>query len=126
MRLFSVLQIECPTISLSAGRGMSLEKAPHHSRLQKSQSFGFNSSSSAVTSVQSRAAVKSRSSSCEDLVKEQKMFQRPKPVDPLASLPTSHSKQYQRTFSGGSPPPGPHSPSPSQSEYDTCDPWDDY
>ena len=106
---------------------MSLEMGRSHPRLQKSQSFGFNSSSG-VTSVQSTAdrAVKSRSSSCEDLVKDQKMFQRQKHVDPLASLPTSHSKQYHRAFSGGSPPPGPHSPSPSQSEYDTCDPWDDY
>ena len=107
---------------------MSLETGHQHPRLQKSQSFGYNTSSG-VTSVQSRAdkAVKSRSSSREDLVRDQKMFQRQKHgVDPLASLPTSHSRQYHRTFSGDSPPPPPHSPSPSQSEYDTCDPWDDY
>ena len=76
---------------------MSLETGHQHSRLQKSQSFGYNTSSG-VTSVQSRAdkAVKSRSSSREDLVRDQKMFQRQKHgVDPLASLPTSHSRQYQ-------------------------------
>ena len=43
------------------------------------------------------------------------MFQRQKHPDPLASLPSSQNRQYPA-----------HSPSPSQSEYDTCDPWDDY
>ena len=45
------------------------------------------------------------------------MFQRGKHPDPLASLPSSLNKQYSQSQ---------HSPSPSQSEYDTCDPWDDY
>jgi hypothetical protein len=35
--------------------------------------------------------------------------------DPLAALPTSQGRRE-----------GQHSPSPTQSEYDTCDPWDDY
>ncbi len=44
-------------------------------------------------------------------------------ADPVGNLPTSHTKKYlprQMT----SPPPA--TPSPTQSEYDTCDPWEDY
>lgn len=53
------------------------------------------------------------------------------PNDPLGSLPTSHTKKYlprQQTWAGpqGSTPPPPYSPSPTQSEYESCDPWDDY
>ena len=53
-------------------------------------------------------------------------FHRQKGFDPLAALPTSQSKQY----AGRRPPPHSplgdgHSPSPTQSEYDTCDPWDE-
>lgn len=113
-------------------------------KLQKSQSFGFNSSSGASGSgsgsVRGRPgreaqvrAVRERSSSCEDLEsvtqaraerRNSKMYQEKNKqnFDPVAALPTSHNKQYHKNF--GSPPP--HSPSPSQSEYDTCDPWDDY
>lgn len=40
--------------------------------------------------------------------------------DPLGSLPSSQSKR------DGGLPRSQHSPSPTQSEYDTCDPWDDY
>ena len=92
----------------------------HHATLQKSQSFGFNGSSGLTSGQGTARAVRSRSSSCEDLVKEDlrsggKMFQRQKHPDPLASLPSSQNRQYPA-----------HSPSPSQSEYDTCDPWDDY
>jgi len=58
-------------------------------------------------------------------------------ADPLAALPTSHTKKYlprQQTWAGGSEggPPSPNltlpqTPSPTQSEYDTCpDPWEDY
>ena len=114
-------------------------------RLQKSQSFGFNGSSSTSGSgsgsVRVRQAgreaqvraVRERSSSCEDLEpvtqarperRNSKMYQEKhkQSGDPVAALPTSHTKQYHKNF--GTPPP--HSPSPSQSEYDTCDPWDDY
>lgn len=103
------------------GRGLSYEMGhhQHHARLQKSQSFGFNASSSGPTSGLTGArAVRSRSSSSEDLVREEpEMFQRGKAPgpDPLAALPSSQNRQYPA-----------HSPSPSQSEYDTCDPWDDY
>ena len=53
------------------------------------------------------------------------------PVDPLGSLPTSHTKKYlprQQTWAGpqGSTPPPQISPSPTQSEYESCDPWEDY
>ena len=53
------------------------------------------------------------------------------PIDPIGSLPTSHTKKYlprQQTWAGpqGSTPPPPISPSPTQSEYESCDPWDDY
>lgn len=52
------------------------------------------------------------------------------PTDPLGSLPTSHTKKYlprQQTWSGphGSNPP-PCTPSPTQSEYESCDQWEDY
>jgi hypothetical protein len=55
-------------------------------------------------------------------------------ADPVAALPTSHTKKYlprQQTWGAGSPTQhlgqGPnHTPSPTLSEYDTCDPWDDY
>ena len=53
------------------------------------------------------------------------------PADPLGSLPTSHTKKYlprQQTWAGpqGSTPPPQISPSPTQSEYESCDPWEDY
>ena len=41
-------------------------------------------------------------------------------TDPLGSLPSSQSKR------DGGLPRSQHSSSPTQSEYDTCDPWDDY
>ena len=129
-----------------AGRTVSFDSASGQTRnrLQKSQSFGFNSSSGASGSgsgsVRGRPwresqvrGVRERSSSCEDLEpvsqarserRNSKMSQErnKQSFDPVAALPTSHTKQYSKNF--GSPPP--HSPSPSQSEYDTCDPWDDY
>ena len=63
--------------------------------------------------------IRSRSSSPEQVNMYQ---QKHKNFDPIAALPTSHNKHYKNY--GGTPPP--HSPSPTQSEYDTCDPWDDY
>lgn len=130
----------------NTGRTVSFDSASGQTRnrLQKSQSFGFNSSSGASGSgsgsVRGRPGresqvrgVRERSSSCEDLEpvsqarserRNSKMSQErnKQSFDPVAALPTSHTKQYSKNF--GSPPP--HSPSPSQSEYDTCDPWDDY
>jgi hypothetical protein len=57
-------------------------------------------------------------------------------ADPVAALPTSHTKKYlprQQTWGAGPGSPAPnlghgsaHTPSPTLSEYDTCDPWDDY
>ena len=59
-----------------------------------------------------------------------------KMADPVAALPTSHTKKYlprQQTWGagGGSPTQNlgqahTHTPSPTLSEYDTCDPWDEY
>jgi len=130
----------------NTGRTVSFDSASGQTRnrLQKSQSFGFNSSSGASGSgsgsVRGRPGresqvrgVRERSSSGEDLEpvsqarserRNSKMSQErsKQSFDPVAALPTSHTKQYSKNF--GSPPP--HSPSPSQSEYDTCDPWDDY
>ena len=108
------------------GRGLSYEMGNHHARLQKSQSFGFNGSSGPTSGLTAVRAGRSRSSSSEDLVVEDpsshtasQMLGRGKaggpPSDPLAALPSSQTRQYPA-----------HSPSPSQSEYDTCDPWDDY
>ena len=53
------------------------------------------------------------------------------PADALGSLPTSHTKKYlprQQTWAGpqGSTPPPQISPSPTQSEYESCDQWEDY
>ena len=126
------------------GRGVSLDMSSEqryasmhpgkNSRLQKSQSFGCNSSSSIATSIVNRPVKKdqnrSRSSSVERVTPtEPTMYQnspvlRQKNFDPVSALPTSHTKQYHRNYGSGTPPP--HSPSPTQSEYDTCDPWDDY
>ena len=105
-------------------------------KLQKSQSFGFNSSSSSggasAVSVRpsrerqpGRPGARSRSSSCENKVTthQDSRMNKSRNIDPLASLPTSHTKNYHKNFAGNSPA---HSPSPTQSEYDTCDPWDDY
>lgn len=108
------------------GRGLSYEMGNHHARLQKSQSFGFNGSSGPTSGLTAVRAGRSGSSSSEDLVVEDpsshtasQMLGRGKaggpPSDPLAALPSSQHRQYPA-----------HSPSPSQSEYDTCDPWDDY
>ena len=57
-------------------------------------------------------------------------------ADPVAALPTSHTKKYlprQQTWGAGPGSSSPnlghgpaHTPSPTLSEYDTCDPWDDY
>ena len=44
--------------------------------------------------------------------------------DPVAALPQSSSRR--RGLSGTPPASHAHSPSPTQSEYDTADPWDDY
>lgn len=52
-------------------------------------------------------------------------------ADPIGALPTSHTKKYlprQQTWSPPTPAaPAVQTPSPTQSEYDTCpDPWEDY
>ena len=51
-------------------------------------------------------------------------------ADPIGHLPTSQGKRHfsrQQTWANSSPPPSQQSPSPTQSEYDTCpDPWEDY
>jgi len=124
------------------GRGVSLDMSSDsryasmhpgkNSRLQKSQSFGCNSPSSVSSSLVNPSVRKdhnrSGSSSVERVTPTEAMYQnspilRQKNFDPIAALPTSHTKQYHKNFSGTPPP---HSPSPTQSEYDTCDPWDDY
>eukprot|EP00092_Neocalanus_flemingeri_P000850 GFUD01000907.1.p1 GENE.GFUD01000907.1~~GFUD01000907.1.p1 ORF type:complete len:3255 (-),score=789.69 GFUD01000907.1:272-10036(-) len=124
------------------GRGVSLDMSSDsryasmhpgkNSRLQKSQSFGCNTPSSISSSIVTRSVKKehnrSRSSSVDRVTPTEAMYQnspvlRQKNFDPIAALPTSHTKQYHKNFVGTPPP---HSPSPTQSEYDTCDPWDDY
>jgi len=130
----------------NTGRSVSFESDTGR-KLQKSQSFGFNSSraiGAGLSSVSERhsgiteqrqsrdsqrfSKIRSTSSSPEhDSVKNRNTMyqQKHKNFDPIAALPTSQTKQYHKNIgNGGSPPP--HSPSPTQSEYDTCDPWDDY
>jgi len=69
---------------------------------------------------------------------EQSMNKKEVLADPIAALPTSHTKKYvprQQSWASPSPPPSAatfqsvtnQTPSPTQSEYDTCpDPWEDY
>merc|ERR550519_935319 len=114
------------------GRGVSLDMSSDsryasmhpgkNSRLQKSQSFGCNSPSSVSSSIVNPSVRKdhnrSGSSSVERVTPTEAMYQnspvlRQKNFDPIAALPTSHTKQYHKNFSGTPPP---HSPSPTQSK----------
>ena len=102
-----------------AGRTVNFDANQNRNKLQKSQSFGFNSSSQASSGSGSVRGRPGREPQVRQRVRERSSSGE---MNPLQSLPTSHTKTYHKNM--GSPPP--HSPSPSQSEYDTCDPWDDY
>ena len=84
------------------------------------------SSSTSVNRKQSRNKVNNNSDQQSVMPNKEVL------ADPLGSLPTSHTKKYlprQQTWASGTPPPPihPQTPSPTQSEYDTCpDPWEDY
>merc|ERR1711974_445404 len=100
------------------GRGtvsMDMSNAAGHfqQHMGKSNSIGNSSSGGLLL----RGSSRDESSVCSELgggamypspVIRQKNF------DPVGALPSSTGRREA------------HSPSPTQSEYDTCDPWDDY
>ena len=97
---------------------------------RKSSSNSLTSSSS-VNRKQSRNKVNPNNLSDQQASSSQVMPNKEVLADPLGALPTSHTKKYlprQQTWASGTPPPPlPQTPSPTQSEYDTCpDPWEDY
>ena len=80
-----------------------------NSKLQKSKSF------SATTYNESDQLAQSEMLQINQSLKDG--------FDPVAALPSSQNR-HQRRVQGGTPP-SQHSPSPTQSEYDTADPWDE-
>ena len=79
------------------------------SKLKKSQSF----SAEAVGHSSEHSVVHSDMQQINEHIKQG--------FDPVAALPSSTNRHQRKNF--GTPQ---HSPSPTQSEYDTADPWDDY
>jgi len=79
------------------------------SKLKKSQSF----SAEAVGRSSEHSVVHSDMQQINEHIKQG--------FDPVAALPSSTNRHQRKNF--GTPQ---HSPSPTQSEYDTADPWDDY
>ena len=99
------------------GRGtvsMDMSSAAGHfqQHLRKSNSIG-NSSSGGLLRGASRDD-SSVSSEVGGAIMYPSPVIRQKNFDPVGALPTSAGRREA------------HSPSPTQSEYDTCDPWDDY
>jgi hypothetical protein len=87
--------------------------------LHHSSTCSHQPSSNVISSTSSDGAGK-------EISKMNLQMLRQKGFDPLAALPTSQSKQYAaRRPPPHSPLGDGHSPSPTQSEYDTCDPWDE-
>lgn len=77
---------------------------------------------------QSRSASEDRATPSGEVSTGSGNKSKQKRFDPIAALPTSHTKKYlprQQSLRVGTPPAA-GSPSPTQSEYDTCDQWDDY
>lgn len=88
-------------------------------QIQKSPSFGSN------FGARSRSCSEDRVTPTDGPYQNSPLLKQ-KNFDPLAALPTSHTKKYlpkQLSLRTGTPP-AQYSPSPTQSEYDTCD--DDY
>ena len=95
------------------GRGtvsMDMSSAGVHFQhnLRKSNSFGSSSGSGFVRARDEQPVIEDAAAMYPSPVIRQKNF------DPLSSLPSSAGRREA------------HSPSPTQSEYDTCDPWEDY
>ena len=112
------------------GSASSLSSAAPGLQQKSSRKSSSNSltSSSSVNRKQSRNKV---NISDQQPSSSQVMPNKEVLADPLGALPTSHTKKYlprQQTWASGTPPPPlPQTPSPTQSEYDTCpDPWEDY
>lgn len=121
------------SLDMSSGAGsIGLRNASMHgknSQLQKSQSFGCNSASALAEIIVERpdgdgehSVSNSGDIKVSDMYQNSPLFKQ-KNFDPVASLPTSSHKAGHAKRQAGTPT---HSPSPTQSEYDTCDPWDDY
>lgn len=80
----------------------------HDQKLQRSHSHG---NSMLAAHIEQRIAG------------EEAMFKKSLEQSKKVSLPSS---QGLRNSTGKLSPPPVHTPSPTMSEYDTCDPWDDY
>ena len=101
----------------AAGRGGPVNKQT--GKLQKSQSF---STAALVHNAELRSdQLIGDQSVISDTMQQINQSMRAG-FDPVAALPSSQGRR--KGGAGGTPPP--HSPSPTQSEYDTADPWDDY
>jgi len=131
------------TSSSSSKRNSSVTRKPSKSELVAGEVKASNLQSSADQKADQLKLLKQlqqqhhQSSEQQQQQPQEDMYKNMN--DPLAALPTSHTKKYlprQQTWAGpstsstiptpSSPPPVVNSPSPTQSEYDTCDPWDDY
>ena len=106
------------------GSGSSLSQAGLQQQKSTSRKSSNSSTTSSVNRKQSRNKVNSDQQQSSVMPNKEVL------ADPLGALPTSHTKKYlprQQTWASGTPPPPPQTPSPTQSEYDTCpDPWEDY
>jgi len=108
----------------AAGSGPVSKHSGAASKLQKSQSF----STAALLDTSSSQAADPRDqlSGAGSDMQQQPLNQALRAgFDPVAALPSSSQGGRGRKGPGGPTPP-PHSPSPTQSEYDTADPWEDY
>ena len=118
----------------SAGMKTQLKKSPSLGN----SSMSRNTIGAAITerrageevvfAARSRSVSEDRATPTELNLYHNSPMTKHKNFDPLAALPTSQTKKYlprQASLRSGTPP-AQYSPSPTQSEYDTCDPWDDY
>ena len=106
-------------VNIASVLGESESSTGHRSSASSHRSDANNSSNTTSDVIDGAGGKMNITSSSSQLLRQ-------KTFDPLAALPTSQSKQY----AGRRPPPHSplgdgHSPSPTQSEYDTCDPWDE-
>ena len=100
------------TVSLDMSNPATAGHFQQH--LRKSNSISSSSGSGLLLRGSSRDESASVSSEVGGGIMYPSPVIRQKNFDPVGALPTSSGRREA------------HSPSPTQSEYDTCDPWDDY
>ena len=100
------------TVSLDMSNAANAGHFQQH--LRKSNSISSSSGSGLLLRGSSRDESASVSSEVGGGIMYPSPVIRQKNFDPVGALPTSSGRREA------------HSPSPTQSEYDTCDPWDDY